>query len=574
MKSSLLSAVTTAARPGFFPILVVSLSMACVTQADQTWSGAADALWSTTGNWTTAVPGPFDIAIFDATSTANLATTLGTDRSVAGIRIVDPPAAVSVATTNILTIGASGIDLSAATQNFTLNNAVVLGAAQIWTVGANRTLLASATAVISGGFGITKPGLGTLTLQATNTFTGGVNVGAGTLIVKNNGGAGVGGTISLANNTNFRIERTGTVNTFVGNAVAVAAGASVFMTTDNAANGFSGLVTGDAASVYQIGNTGSLTQVSFSLGANTQQFGGFAGTVEVFDGASLRFSQTSGVNNGGSGTAFDLNTSGVLTARNSGTVNLGALTGSGTVSGSSGAPGTTIYSIGAKNVASTFNGIITDSAADRKAAVTKTGTETLTLGGNSTYSGATNINAGKLLVTGNINGFGTAPVVHSAVTVGAAGTLGGTGSLSGTVTVNGTIAPGLSPGTLTINNNLILNSTATLSYELNGTNQAVGGGVNDLLSGIINLTLDGTLNVTELGSFGGLSSGSWRVINYNGILTDSGLNLGTVPVSDPGTTFAIDTATPGQVNLVLVPEPGTALLGLLAGLGLLRRRRV
>ena len=131
-----------------------------------------------------------------------------------------------------------------------------------------------------------------------------------------------------------------------------------------------------------------------------------AGTVKIFDGASLRFSSTSGVNNGGTGTTFDLNSSGVLTTRNSATINLGALAGSGisSLTGSSGATGTTIF------------------------------------------------------------------------------------------------------------------STA--------------------------------------------------------ILTEYGLTLGIMPVSDPGTNFAIDTATTGQVNLVIVPEPGTVLLGILAGLGLLRRRRV
>ena len=145
----------------------------------------------------------------------------------------------------------------------------------------------------------------------------------------------------------------------------------MIITSDLAGNGYSGIVSGDSASVFQIGTTGSLVQVSFGAGASTQQFSGFTGTVRVFDGASLRFSSTSALNNGGTGTTFDLGTSGVLTARNSGTVNLGSLVGSGTVSGASGATGTTIYSIGAKNVSSTFNGSITDSAADRKASLTK-----------------------------------------------------------------------------------------------------------------------------------------------------------------------------------------------------------
>ena len=569
-KSFLLSGITTAARSGILPFLAVSLTMAGASVADQTWSGASDAMWSNSANWITAVPAPADVVIFDLNSVVNFATTLGADFSVAGIKIADPSAAISIAATNTLTLGASGIDMSLATQNFAFNNATVLGANQTWNVGTGRTLLGSVTAPVSGGFALTKTGAGILTLQGVNTFSGGVALNSGTLIVKNNTSAGTGG-ITLANGTTLRIERNGSTSIFVGNAVTTAAGASVVMTTDNAANGFSGLITGDATSVYQIGNAASTTQVSFSLGASTQQFGSFAGTVKIFDGASLRFSATSAVNNGGANTNFDLNTSGVLTARNTGTINVGALTGIGSIIGSSGAAGTTTFAVGGKNVASTYNGVFTNASTTGFAAVTKTGTDTLTLNGASTYSGATVISAGRLLVNGSNLGFSG---VNSAVTVAAAGTLGGTGTLSGAVTVTGTIAPGAAVGTLTITNALILNSSATLSYELNGTDQTAGGGINDLLTGITTLTLDGTLNVASLGAFTGRSSGSWRLINYSGVLTDSVLNLGTMPVTDAGTNFAIDTATAGQVNLVLVPEPGTALLGLVAGLGLLRRGRV
>ncbi len=217
------------------------LSLALVTLAaalpaaavDQIWTGATDGLW-TNANWNAALPGTADVAVFDNTSIANLATTLGADQSIAGIRIADPTGAVSVAATNILTLGASGIDMSAATQNFTFNNAVVLGATQIWNVGAGRTLFGgtgTTTGVVSGAFGITKQGSGILTLQGTNTFTGGINVTSGTLTVKNSTGAGTG-TISLSNGTTFRTERNGNAGIFPSNGVSVASAASVIMTTD------------------------------------------------------------------------------------------------------------------------------------------------------------------------------------------------------------------------------------------------------------------------------------------------------------------------------------------------------
>lgn len=558
------------------PALALSFSFLPSLRADQTWVGTdpGGALWSTGANWTSAVPGTGDVAIFDSTS-AGLATTLGADQSVAGLKVMNPTGAVSVAAGNFLTIGASGVDLSAATQNLTLSNAVVLGAGQTWNVGTGRTLTNSG--VLSGtGFLLTKAGAGILTLSGANTFTGGVKVDEGTLNLKLSGAGGTGG-ISLANGTTFRIERTGSAGSFIGNAVTVAPSSTVFMTTDNAGNGYSGLISGDAASTYQIGTAGNLAQVSFSLGASTQQFGNFLGTVKIFDGASLRFSSTSGVNNGGSSTTFDLGTSGSITTRNTATVNLGAVKGTGSLYGSGGANGTGTYAIGGLNTDNTFDGFISDSAALRFAALTKVGTGALTLTGTSVYSGPTAVNAGKLIVNGALSASVAVPGATSTVTVGTGGTLGGTGTIAGIVNNNGTIAPGVTTGTLTLSNNLVMttNVLANLSYDLKGTDTTVGAGVNDLLTGIINLTLDGTLNVNAVTPFTGLSSGTWRLINYTGTLTDNGLVLGSMPTIDPGASFSLDTATPGQVNLVLtsVPEVSAAILSGLSFVALFGRRR-
>jgi fibronectin-binding autotransporter adhesin len=73
-----------------------------------------------------------------------------------------------------------------------------------------------------------------------------------------------------------------------------------------------------------------------------------------------------------------------------------------------------------------------------------------------------------------------------------------------------------------------------------------------------NLTLHGTLNVSEIGagSFLSATQGStWRLFDYTGTLTDNGLSLGTTPALSPGLSFSVDTSTPNQVNLIVVPEP-------------------
>jgi autotransporter-associated beta strand protein len=82
--------------------------------------------------------------------------------------------------------------------------------------------------------------------------------------------------------------------------------------------------------------------------------------------------------------------------------------------------------------------------------VTKQAAGKLTLTGSNTYSGATNVNAGTLIVansTGSATGSGPVNVALGA-------TLAGTGTIAGPVTVNagGSLAPGSSPGKLTFTN--------------------------------------------------------------------------------------------------------------------------
>ena len=73
-----------------------------------------------------------------------------------------------------------------------------------------------------------------------------------------------------------------------------------------------------------------------------------------------------------------------------------------------------------------YNGNITDGAIGMT--LTKTGSGTQILSGSSAYTGATNVNAGTLAVTGSLT---------SAVTVASGATLSGSGETTGTLTLNG-----------------------------------------------------------------------------------------------------------------------------------------
>jgi autotransporter-associated beta strand protein len=229
------------------------------------------------------------------------------------------------------------------------------------------------------------------------------------------------------------------------------------------------------------------------------------------------------------------------------------------------------------NNATSLNGVVgATSGGGTATGITIGGTGSLTINGNASAL-ADAITIQDLLdftVNGSL-GSGTSSLVAQAGTL-----LGGSGTINGAVTMaNGSIlAPGTSPGTLTIASALNLNDATNLLFELSATDQTVGGGINDLITGITNLTLDGVLNVVAIGDFSTVSAGAkWRLFNYSGTLTDQLLALGSMPTLAAGNTFAIDVATPGEVSLVVVPEPTAVALGctgaVLAGLAAWKRRR-
>ncbi len=257
---------------------------------------------------------------------------------------------------------------------------------------------------------------------------------------------------------------------------------------------------------------------------------GFTGTLAISGSGTLRFNQ--GTNEwGGANAVFDNGGSGTIDNRSSAniTIFLGGLTGaSGSkLQGSSQAgPGVDTYVIGGLNSNSTFGGTIangTSGATPHSVAITKVGSGTLTLSDNNSYSGGTTVSNGTLVVnTSAGSGTGTGAVI-----VVSGGTLGGGGIVGGPVTVNGTLMPGNDVVTLSISNNLVINSGAVLQYALGtNSNRIVVRG---------NLTLDGTLNITDAGGF---TSGTYTLFSYGSTLTTNGnaniLTIGTTPVPEFG----------------------------------------
>lgn len=108
----------------------------------------------------------------------------------------------------------------------------------------------------------------------------------------------------------------------------------------------------------------------------------------------------------------------------------------------------------------TINGVISGTGG-----FAMVGSNVLTLNAANSYSGATTISNGTLLVNGNQ---ATSEIILAGGTLGGTGTVGRITSLGG-----GVVSPGASPGMLN-SSNLTLGATAILRVDLNGTTAGVG----------------------------------------------------------------------------------------------------
>lgn len=191
---------------------------------------------------------------------------------------------------------------------------------------------------------------------------------------------------------------------------------------------------------------------------------------------------------------------------------------------------------------------------DNNLALTKQGAGTLELTAQNTYTGATLVQNGMLLVNGDH------AAATGAMTIQNGGALGGTGIVGGAVTIalGGTLSPGNSPGTLTLNDDLDISAigagnAGNLIFELGTSSDLIFLTSGQLDVGNSNL---GFADFTFSDS-GGLALGDYTLFDTPqtilGMLDPADLN-GTI-----GTFNAVLGFGDGGTDLVLsiIPEPTT-----------------
>lgn len=223
-----------------------------------------------------------------------------------------------------------------------------------------------------------------------------------------------------------------------------------------------------------------------------------------------------------------------VSAVNSAT-SIGSLSGAGNVE-----LGNKQLSLGNLNLADTISGVISGN----DGSLVKIGDGTLTLTGDNTWTGITDVDQGVLLVNGNQS------AATGQVTVKTGATLGGNGIIGGAVDVqdNGHITAGAainSVGKLTTGS-LTLSDNAQLDYQF-GQAYTPGGAFNDLIDVNGDLTLDGKLNI-ETSPNGSFDVGVYRVINYTGTLTNNVMDIANAP--EAADSLYVQTSVKNQVNLV------------------------
>jgi glucosylceramidase len=411
-----------------------------------TWVGAGTATnratWSTTEHWTGTIPSngsTVEGLIFSNTGNSWSNNDLA-DLTVNGFTMLSslPTRDNNLVGNPIRLIG----DVTVSTGSWqTVGIDITLRGTRTFSISSGTVFLNGQLSDDSSPGGIVKSGGAELLISGTNAFT------AAKRLTLNNG------TVTLENPT--------------------ALGAAVANTTDRSiefgtgANTVLQFKTDTPANKYNLGGGSTSASTTISLGRKTVGNGHMQDFGFLDSGnRTITFNQGANVNSGNM------------------VANLGDLR---MTAGNNDRPlslaGTATMNVASASITSTANtkrlqldgtshnntiGTISNGLAGANLQVIKNNNGTWTLSGNSSYTGGTTVNAGKLIITGMQNAATGAITVGDGITNNGTASLGGTGTLGGAITVqaDGILAPGVTIGNLTSSSSLALDGT--LSIEING----------------------------------------------------------------------------------------------------------
>lgn len=478
----------------------------------ESWVGGVAPSAAQTAVWTNAV------------TSAN-SVQLGSDATWGGIQIGSPGGLVTIGTGNVLTLGASGIDMTSATQSLALDCSLTLGAPQSWTIASGRALAVSGS-FENGGNNLTITGNAASSSDVavailSGAFSGAGNLTKGGLGILSLGGIGTGVNVAMNAGTVIQIDG-GTMRNFVGS-------------TGSWTGNLSSLKVASGAT-FDVGDTNTVVDTLSGVGA------GF-GVIQKSGTASATL--TIGANNGSDTFAGPIRRlGGVFTLSKIGT-------GTQTIAGSS------------EN--------------DRLLVEVKSGTLVLSkpstgaglssIGRRAAW-GVTDIAAGATLQFGTagtggeqIYGFGEA-----------SSSIAGTGSVvmsGGTLDFNGKSEGwNILSGSGTVRNNLAGTTSVMTLGQDSGSGTFSGAIIDGVATGIMALTKTGTGRLTLTGNsntYTGATLVSRGILEITGTLTTTAITVNNNTSSNSGTLAGEGTVgnvtfgpgTPGPGILVNPSTPGS-----------------
>ncbi len=384
----------------------------------------------------------------------------------------------------------------------------------------------------AAGTGFTKVGLGAYQTGSSGNFTGGFTVNAGTMLIAGINAMGSGGALTLNGGTIAGTASRDLSGKYTGITIGGNVQFGEISTVITGANSTANLTfsndisLGNSTRTLTLGNGGTMIfgGIISNTGSNGLTFTANSNGTGRFEITGTNtFSGPVNINGNGTGVAEVRFTSDASIGSSSNTITIdgGRLSivsgGSVTIASSRniaiGATlGTSISAPGATGIL-TYNGIIADKPSSA-GILSKQGAGTLSLGGVSTYTGATSINNGTIQITTGNDRLPTTTILSlgqsASTNLGTFDLNGRNQTIAGLATTSGTATSGTNTVTSSISATLTISGSNDNVY---GTSAAANNGI---ISGSVSIVKSGSGKQT----FGGTTS-----YTYTGTTTINGGTL-------------------------------------------------